>query len=148
MRWTSAIPEGSVAHRDVRIDPDATIGDLVSRLGDDGKRLLRDEVQLAKLEIGENVQTAARGMVWLGIALALTFVALTALTVGLSAVIGRVLTDALWLGTLLTGVLWLVLGGVLVKSGIGAVSGTPYSLPQTRRELALTRDAIAHADRR
>ncbi|HSJ66011.1 MAG TPA: phage holin family protein [Gemmatimonadaceae bacterium] len=137
-----------MAHRDVRIDPDATIGDLVSRLGDDGKRLLGDEVQLAKLEIGENLRTASRGMVWLGVALALAFVGLTALTVGLSAVIGRVLTDALWLGTLLTGVLWLVLGGVLVKSGIGAVSGTSYSLPQTRRELALTRDAIAHADRR
>jgi uncharacterized membrane protein YqjE len=137
-----------VAHRDIYIDPNATIGDLVSRLGDDGKRLLRDEVQLAKLEISENVRLAGRGMLWLGVALALSFVALTSLTVGLSAVLGRILTDALWLGTLLTGVLWVVIGGMLVKTGIGSVSSTSYSLPQTRRELALTRDAIAHADRR
>jgi uncharacterized membrane protein YqjE len=137
-----------VADRDVHIEPNATIGDLVSRLGDDGKRLLQDEVQLARLEIGENVRTAGRGMIWLGVALALSFVGLTALTVGLSAVIGRMLTDALWLGTLLTGVLWLVAGGLLVKSGIGAMSSASYALPQTRRELTLTRDAIAHADRR
>ena len=137
-----------MARRDIHIEPDATIGDLVSRLGDDGKRLIKDEIQLAKLEMGENVATAGRGMVWLGVALALTFVALTALTVGLSAVIGRLLTDALWLGTLLTAVLWLVIGGLLVKTGISTVSSTSYSLPQTRRELSLTRDAIAHADRR
>ena len=137
-----------MAHRDVHIEPNATIGDLVSRLGDDGKRLLQDEVQLAKLEIGESVRTAGRGMVWLGVALALSFVGLTALTVGLSALIGSVLTNALWLGTLLTGVLWLVVGGLLVMTGIRTVSSTSYSLPQTRREMALTRDAIANADMR
>ena len=134
-------------HRDVHIEPNATIGDLVSRLGDDGKRLLGDEVHLAKLEIGENVRVASRGLLWLGVALALSFVMLTALTVGLSAVIG-LLTNALWLGTLLTAVLWLAVGGVLVKAGIGRLASPPYTLPQTRRELALTRDAITNADLR
>ena len=137
-----------MAQRDVHIEPNATIGDLVSRLGDDGKRLLEDEVHLAKLEIGENVGVAARGMVWLGVALALSFVMLTALTVGLSAVLGQLFADALWLGTLLTAVLWLIVGGVLVKTGVGKLASPPYTLPQTRRELALTRDAIANADLR
>jgi uncharacterized membrane protein YqjE len=137
-----------VAHRDIHIEPNTTVGDLVSRLGDDGKRLIKDEIQLAKLEVNESVHTAGRGMMWLGAAMALSFVALTALTVGLSAVLGRILTDALWLGTLLTAVLWLGIGGLLVMSGIKSVSSASYSLPQTRRELTLTRDAIAHADRR
>ena len=137
-----------MAQRDVHIEPNATIGDLVSRLGDDGKRLLGDEVHLAKLEIGENVRVAARGMVWLGVALALSFVMLTALTVGLSAILGQLFANALWLGTLLTAVLWLILGGVLVKTGVGKLASPPYTLPQTRRELALTRDAIANADLR
>jgi uncharacterized membrane protein YqjE len=137
-----------VAHRDIHIEPNTTVGDLVSRLGDDGKRLIKDEIQLAKLEVNESVHTAGRGMMWLGVAMALSFVALTALTVGLSAVLGRILTDALWLGTLLTAVLWLGIGGLLVMSGIKSVSSASYSLPQTRRELTLTRDAIAHADRR
>jgi uncharacterized membrane protein YqjE len=137
-----------VAHRDIHIEPNTTVGDLVSRLGDDGKRLIKDEIQLAKLEVIESVHTAGRGMMWLGVAMALSFVALTALTVGLSAVLGRILTDALWLGTLLTAVLWLAIGGLLVMSGIKSVSSASYSLPQTRRELTLTRDAIAHADRR
>lgn len=137
-----------MAQRDVHIEPNATIGDLISRLGDDGKRLLGDEVHLAKLEIGENVRVAGRGMVWLGVGLALSFVMLTALTVGLSALLGNLLFEALWLGTLLTAVLWLVVGGVLVKSGVGKLSSPPYTLPQTRRELALTRNAIANADLR
>jgi uncharacterized membrane protein YqjE len=137
-----------VAHRDIHIEPNTTVGDLVSRLGDDGKRLIKDEIQLAKLEVNESVHTAGRGMMWLGVAMALSFVALTALTVGLSAVLGRILTDVLWLGTLLTAVLWLAIGGLLVMSGIKSVSSASYSLPQTRRELTLTRDAIAHADRR
>jgi hypothetical protein len=129
------------------VERNATIGNLITRLGDDGKRLLEDEVRLAKLEIGENLRLGARGMVWLGIALALTFVMLTALTVGLSAAIGRLFTDALWLGTLLTAVLWLAAGGVLMKTGIGKLTSPAYSLPETRRELALTRDAIANVDR-
>ena len=87
-------------------------------------------------------------MVWLGVGLALSFVMLTALTVGLSALLGNLVFGALWLGTLLTAVLWLVVGGVLVKSGVGKLSSPPYTLPETRRELALTRSAIANADQR
>ena len=137
-----------MANRDIQIDPNATILDLVSRLGDDGKRLLGDEVRLAKLEVSESVHTAGRGLIWLGVSLALAFVALTALTVGLSALIGRVFTDALWLGTLLTGVLWLVIGGLLVMRGVTAVKTPSYTLAQTRRELVLTRDAITQGNGR
>lgn len=137
-----------MAVRDVHVEPNATIGDLISRLGDDGKRLLHDEVHLAKLEVSENVHLAARGMMWLGIGLALSFVMLTALTVGISAILGQLFGDALWLGTLITAMLWLVTGGILLKSGIGRLTSPPYTLPQTRRELTLTRDAIANADTR
>jgi uncharacterized membrane protein YqjE len=135
-----------VAVRNVHIEPNATLGDLLSRLGDDGKRLLQDEVHLAKLEVGESVHSAARGMIWLGIGLAFAFVMLTALTVGLSAILGQIFGDSLWLGTLATAVLWLVTGGILLKMGVDRLTSPPYTLPQTRRELALTRDAIANAD--
>jgi uncharacterized membrane protein YqjE len=137
-----------VAHRDVQIDPNASILDLVLRLGDDGKRLLGDEVRLAKLEVSESVHEAGRGMIWLGVSLAFAFVALIALTVGLSVTIGRVLTDSIWLGTLVTGVLWLAIGGLLVMSGISAVKMPSFTLSQTRRELALTRDALARGNGR
>lgn len=136
-----------MARRDVYIEPNATIGDLVSRLGDDGKRLLGDEVRLAKIEVGENVKEAGRGLVWLGVALAFAFVALTALTVAVAALIGRVFTDALWFGTLLTGLLWLMIGGVLARRGVKSMGEPSYTLAQTRREIVLTRDAIARADR-
>jgi hypothetical protein len=73
---------------------------------------------------------------------------LIALTVGLSVTIGRVLTDSIWLGTLVTGVLWLAIGGLLVMSGISAVKMPSFTLSQTRRELALTRDALARGNGR
>jgi hypothetical protein len=49
-----------VAASRVQAEPDATIGDLIRRLTDDSKRLVRDEVRLAKLEIGENLRADGR----------------------------------------------------------------------------------------
>src|SRR2546423_9989699 len=51
--------ESTVAQR-VSIDPDKGINDLVGQLGDDSKRLLADEVRLAKLETAESVSRAGR----------------------------------------------------------------------------------------
>jgi hypothetical protein len=49
-------------------DPETGIPDLIRRLSDDSKRLMTDEVQLAKLETKESLHQATRGM--LGMALA------------------------------------------------------------------------------
>ena len=43
------------------IDPDVGIPDLVRRLTDDSRRLVGDEVRLAKLELQESVHTGTRG---------------------------------------------------------------------------------------
>jgi hypothetical protein len=52
----------------MRSDPDAGIPDLVRRLADDGKRLVADEVRLAKIETKENVKRAGRGGIRLAVA--------------------------------------------------------------------------------
>jgi uncharacterized membrane protein YqjE len=129
------------------MDPEATIGDLVGRLGDDGKRLLKGEVRLAKLERGEGIHEAGRGLLWMGVAFGFSVVALSGLTIGATVVLGR-LFDALWLGALATAVVELAIGGWLLLSGLKTIRAPAYTLPQARQELALTARVVRSADAR
>ena len=63
-----------------RIDPDAGIPDLFRRLTDDSKRLVSDEVRLAKLEISESVHAGARGALWLALAFGVGVVGMVGFT--------------------------------------------------------------------
>ena len=117
---------------------DAGIGDLVHRLTDDSKRLVTNEVQLAKLELRENVRTGARGAMWLAMAFGATVVVLVAVTVLLSVVLGRLFGN-LWAGTLATGVLELVVGALALRHGLALYrEPSSYTLGETRASLADT----------
>jgi hypothetical protein len=123
-------------------DPDATLGDLVGRLTDDGKRLISDEIRLAKLEMGESLRTGARGVLWLALAFGIGVVAMVAATVLLATGLGRLLGNA-WAGTLLTAVVELAVGGMLVVRGLKAYRTPSYTLGETREELRRTGDWIS-----
>lgn len=127
---------------DIQIDRstngDAGIGDLVHRLTDDSKRLVTNEVNLAKLELRESVHTGARGAMWLAIAFGAAVVVLVAVTVLLSTLLGRLLGN-LWAGTLVTGVLELAIGFFALKHGLGRYKEpSSYTLGETRASLADT----------
>lgn len=119
-------------------DNDTGVRDLVRRLTDDSRRLVTDEVRLAKLELNEGMRTGARGAMWLAVAFGATVVALTALTVLLSTALGRLLGNY-WAGTMLTGALELVAGWLFLRHGL-AMYREPASLTlaETRTELAET----------
>jgi uncharacterized membrane protein YqjE len=117
------------------VDPDAGIPDLIHRLGDDSKRLMSDEVRLAKLEMRDNVARAGKGVLWLGVAFGIGVVALVALTLLLSTLIGRVASGHMWVGALVTGILELGLALVLIKKGLAAFAAPSYTLEQTRASL-------------
>ena len=119
----------------VPIDPDKGVTDLVRQLGDDSKRLLADEVRLAKLETVESIHAAKRGGIWLGIAFAFGIVVLVAFTLFLATAIGRFASGHYWIGALVTAVVDLALGVWLLKRGMGAYKEGPYSLPDTRAGL-------------
>lgn len=121
------------SHR-VAIDPDAGIPDLIRNLADDSKRLVGDEVRLAKLEMSENVKRAARGGIWLGMAFGVGVIAMVAFTVLLSAFIGRAVNGHYWVGALVTGLLELAVAAVLFKKGLGEVKEPSYTLEATRTE--------------
>lgn len=117
------------------VDPDTGIPDLIHRLGDDSKRLMSDEVRLAKLEMKDNVTRAGKGVLWLGISFGIGVVALVALTLLLTTLIGRVASGHMWVGALVTGILELVLALVLIKKGLAAFAAPSYTLEQTRASL-------------
>lgn len=130
-------------HTDTRIDPDVGIPDLIRRLTDDSKRLASDEVRLAKLELGENLHTGARGTLRLALAFGAGVVAMVALTIGLSAGIGRLINFNYWAGALITGAIELGLAFWLIKRGLGSFGRAPLTLEETRGSLKDTKTWVA-----
>jgi uncharacterized membrane protein YqjE len=121
------------------IDPDAGIPDLVRRLADDGKRLVANEIRLAKIETKENVKNAGRGGIRLAVAFGIGVVAMVGLTLLMVTLIGRLANGHMWVGALVTGVLELVLSVVLIKKGVGALAEPSYTLEDTRAGLSTIR---------
>jgi hypothetical protein len=135
-----------VAARPIHVDPDTGLPDLVRQLTDDSKRLVKDEVQLAKLEAGEATRRAAKGAMWMGLAFGVGVIMAVALTVALATGIGE-LAGNMWVGALLTGVIEIGLGVWLLKRGISKFGEPSYTLEETRAELRETVEWVGEARR-
>ena len=116
-------------------DPDAGIPDLIRQLGDDSKRLVADEVRLAKLEMKESLHRASTGAVQLAVAFGIGVVMLVALTIFLATLIGRIAAGHMWVGALVTGLVELGLAVVLLRRGMGVLREPSYTLEETRAAL-------------
>ena len=127
----------TISHR-IPTDPDAGIPDLIRNLADDSKRLMSDEMRLAKLEMRESAKQAGKGGLWLGLAFGVGFVTLVAFTILFSALIGRVVNGHYWIGALITGLLELGLAFYFFKRGAREVAEPSYSLEATRTEAGKT----------
>ena len=121
------------------VDPDTGIPDLIHRLGDDSKRLVTDEVQLAKLEMSESVRQAGKGAVRLGIAFGIGIVALVAFTLLLATLIGRLVAGHMWVGAIVTGIIELALAMYLIQRGKAAFKAPSYTFHETREGLKALR---------
>lgn len=129
------------------VDPDTGIPDLVRRLTDDSKRLAADELRLAKLEVHESFHTGVRGVTWMGVALAVSIVALVALTVLLISIGGVVASGNYWVGALVVGTLELAGGWLLLRRGFTAMKQSELTLPESRAALADTATWMRHPAR-
>ena len=116
-------------------DPDTGIPDLIRQLGDDSKRLVADEVRLAKLEMKESVHRAGRGAVQLAVAFGIGVVMLVALTIFLATLIGRIAAGHMWVGAIITGIIELAVAVVLLRKGMGILKEPSYTLEETRAAL-------------
>jgi uncharacterized membrane protein YqjE len=117
------------------LEPDASMGELLSRVTDDFSQLVRTHVELAKAEIKEEVGRAGKGAGMVtGGALAAVFALLMlsfALAWGLAEVI-----DAGW-AFLLVGLLWAGVAAGLALAGrdrLKAVQPVPEITKQTVQE--------------
>jgi len=119
----------------IPVDPDTGIPDLVRRLSDDSKRLVRGEVRLAKLEIKDNVKRSGHGVLWLAVAFGISIIAMVAFTLFLATLIGRLASGHMWVGALATGVIELGLALFLIKKGLGTFKQPSYTLEATRAGL-------------
>jgi uncharacterized membrane protein YqjE len=132
-----------VAANRVQVDPDVGIPDLVKQLGEDSKRLVRDEVTLAKLELHESVRRAGKGAMWMGIAFGVGVVMLVALTLFLTTAIGAAVNHHYWAGAVVTGMVELAVAALLIKRGMSQLRAPSYSLEETRAEARNTARWIA-----
>jgi hypothetical protein len=121
------------------VDPNLGIPDLISRLGDDSKRLINDEVRLAKLEIRDHIKQASKDAMWLAISFGLAVVAMMGFTMFVITLVGRVLNGHMWIGAIGVGNIELGLGYLLIKRGTQAFKDESYSLAVTRESLKDTR---------
>lgn len=119
----------------VHVDPDIGIPDLVKSLSADSKRLLDNEVRLAKLEMRDSAKKAGKGAMWMGLAFGIGVVTMVAFTVFLAALIGRVANGNYWLGAIVTGLLELGIAVFLFKKGVDAFATPSYTLEVTRESL-------------
>ena len=123
----------------VPIDPDKGIPDLFKQLGDDGKRLIADETRLAKLEASETVHRATRGAITLGIALGVAVFALITFTLFVATAFGAIANGHYWVGALIAGAIEVALGLWFFEKGMKALKSAPYSMPETRASLRLSK---------
>jgi uncharacterized membrane protein YqjE len=128
-------------------DPDTGIPDLIRRLTDDSKRLMTDEVQLAKMEAKDSLKRATKGAIWMGLAFGVGVVALVALTLFLITLIGRIANDHMWVGALVVGLVELGLGGWLIRKGMTTLAEPSYTLEQSRAALKDTANWASNAAR-
>src|SRR5690606_11040325 len=102
----------------------APIGDLIRDLGQDSVDLVRQEINLAKLEIKESVSQITRGAIgaalWGGIAL----VGGLALTACLILLIGMALDGAYWAGALIVGAVFVLLGALMAWRSVNKIRET------------------------
>lgn len=125
-----------MAANPLHLDPDTGIPDLIRRLTDDGKRLVADEIRLAKIEAKDNVKRAGSGGVRLALAFGVGVVAMVAFTILLATLIGRLVNGHMWVGAIVTGVVELVVAMILIKRGTQALAEPSYTLEQTRESLS------------
>ena len=123
----------------VLIDPDKGLTDLVRQLADDSKRLVSDEVRLAKLETMDGVHRAGRGALWVGVAFGIAVVSLVAFTLAFATLFGRIANGHYWVGALLTAAFEIAVGLWLVQRGLRAYKQAPYTMPDTRATLKLSK---------
>ncbi|CAN5782654.1 phage holin family protein [soil metagenome] len=98
------------------IESEPPLGELFKQLAQDSATLIKQEMRLARAEMQDSIRTITRGAMMLAIGGGLLLIGLLALTAFLIVLLGQALLNY-WLGALIVGLVYAVIGGILVMSG-------------------------------
>jgi hypothetical protein len=93
-----------------------SLGELFKQLAQDSTTLIQQEISLAKTEMRDNVRSFAKDVVLLAAGGAVLLVGALVLTAFLVALLGDLLNNY-WLGALIVGAVYALVGFVLLKRG-------------------------------
>ena len=124
----AAVTDGSP----VRAEP--SLGDLFRQLADDSATLIRQEVALAKTEMRQNVQHAARDASMIAVGGVVAAIGALVLVAFLVMIVGKAL-GAPWAGALAVGLLFVVVGAVLAMRAAKHLKKDTLTPEQTIRSL-------------
>jgi hypothetical protein len=116
-------------------EPDASLPELVSRLTDQSSTLFRQELQLAKTELRQEIRKAGRVGGMFGGAAVTGFLAILLLSFALAWALGDLEPLNPALGFLIVGVIYAVIAGVLGMQGKNKAEDLDPSLPETTESI-------------
>lgn len=119
---------------------DRPLTELVSGVGRDMGMLVRQEIQLAKVEIGEKMSRVAHGAVSVGIGAVIAFAGALAVVAALVLVAIAIGITA-WLASAIIGVLLLVGGYGAINAGKRSITSGP---PPLQRTTATAKETVVH----
>lgn len=120
------------------VRPDLSLGDVVSKLGNDLSGLLITQVEIAKLEVKEEVSKAAKGAGMLTSGAFAAVVAVFMLSAAAAWAIAVPLNE--WAGFLIVGLIWAIVAAVLGVVGKNRISDVNTVPEKTKAELEADRD--------
>ena len=112
---------------------DRSLGDLFSELAQETTTLVRHEVNLAKVEMGEKASRAGKHVGFLAAGGAVAYAGLLAILAGVIFLLNAVMP--LWLAALLVGLVVAVVGYLLARRGLDALKREDFAPRQTMETL-------------
>ncbi len=112
-----------------------SVGELFGRVTSDLSTLVRQEMQLAKVEIKQEVRTASKAGGLLGGGAFAGYIALLFISVAVALLLGRVMPD--WLSFLIVGVIYAIVAAPLVSKGrkeMANVDPVPHQTVESLKE--------------
>jgi Putative Actinobacterial Holin-X, holin superfamily III len=114
---------------------DKPLGDLFGDLASEMSNLVRQEVALAKVEVGQKAKHVGRNVGYLVIGGAVGYAALLAVIAAIIMLLGNVMPNwgaALLVGVLVAGISWLLIGKAL--AALQETEVTPRQTVETLKE--------------
>ena len=130
------------------IEADRSLGELVSRMTSDVGQLVSTQIELAKVEIKEEVQRAGKGVGMVGGGGLAAWFALLLISIGIAFGLGHAIDSVGW-GFAIVGLIYAAVAAVLVLKGKQHIASATPIAEQTvetiKEDVRFTKEHVAEA---